>query len=185
MTIDDKIAKLDKECPLKPFTRSSMIFSSVRRMKAEKEMNIPIAHRSGFACSVKTGKAANKMAKREWESFYSGLCGQLNREYPDLYFSLFPKPHRTPDEQRLIDYMEKSEGRPLTEQEKNLSIDQAYSFGELQDHSQRTPDQQSVVDVVARSRGTEWAEEHANSIIAEAEAYGCIDQSQPERKKIG
>lgn len=133
MTIDEKIAKLDKECPLKPFTRASMIFSSVRRMKAEEEMNIPIERRTGFAVSVKTGEAANEMAKREWESFYGGLCGQLNREYPDLYFSLFPKPERTPDEQQLIDDMEKLEGHALTEQEKNLSIAQAYSIGELQD----------------------------------------------------
>ena len=93
MNIDDKIAKLDKECPLKPFTRSSMIFSAVRRMRAEKEMNIPIARRSGFACSVKTGKAANKMAKREWEQFYSVMVEDLKREYPDLYAGLFPEGH--------------------------------------------------------------------------------------------
>src|SRR5258708_7342250 len=102
MTIDDKIAKLDKECPLKPFTRSSMIFSAVRRMKAEKEMNIPIARRSGFACSVKTGKAANKMTKREWEEFYSVMVEDLKRDYPDSYLGLFPaKPTRTRIRKRI------------------------------------------------------------------------------------
>ena len=86
----DKIAKLDKECPLIPYTGSSRLFSAVRRMKAEKERKIPVENRSGFAISVKTGKAANTMTETEWEEFYAALSRQLKRDYPDLYEDLFP-----------------------------------------------------------------------------------------------
>ncbi len=41
------------------------------------------------------------------------------------------KPTRAPGEQRLIDDLARLEGRPLTEQEANLAIDQAQSLGDL------------------------------------------------------
>ena len=59
-------------------------------MKAEKEMHIPIHLRSGFAVSAKTGKAADKMTKQEWEAFYADMCEQLKRDYPELYANVFP-----------------------------------------------------------------------------------------------
>jgi hypothetical protein len=37
----------------------------------------------------------------------------------------------SPEEQEIIDYLEKSRGRPLTEQEINLSLAQARAIGEL------------------------------------------------------
>jgi hypothetical protein len=52
-------------------------------------MGIPIYLRTGFAISVKTGKAANEMTEDEWEEFYNALSERLNRDYPDLYKSLF------------------------------------------------------------------------------------------------
>lgn len=93
MTIDEQIAELDKEFPLRPFTGRSMLFSMVRRMQAEKERNIPTNRRTGFAVSVKTGKAANKMTRREWESFYRTLSKRLKTDYPDSYLDLFPEGH--------------------------------------------------------------------------------------------
>ena len=63
-------------------------------MKAEKERNIPIERRTGFAVSVKTGKAANEMTKREWEQFYSAMVDDLKRDYPDSYADLFPESSR-------------------------------------------------------------------------------------------
>ncbi len=41
------------------------------------------------------------------------------------------KPERTSEEQRLVDDLARLGGRPLTEQEANLAIDQARAFGEL------------------------------------------------------
>jgi hypothetical protein len=85
----DGLATLDKEYPLIMHTRAGRLYSTVRRMKAEKELNVPIERRTGFAISVKTGKAANKMSEREWETFYSDLSDELKRDYPDLYARLF------------------------------------------------------------------------------------------------
>ena len=87
--VDDQLERLDKEYPLVLHTEAGRSFSAVRRMKAEKEMNIPINRRTGFAISVKTGKAANEMTDEEWEGFYNSLIDQLKSDYPDLHKRLF------------------------------------------------------------------------------------------------
>jgi hypothetical protein len=89
-SLEERLAKIDKEFPLVPHTGAGRLSSSVRRMKAEKEMHIPINLRSGFAISAKTGKAADKMTEQEWEAFYKDMCEQLRRDYPELYLNVFP-----------------------------------------------------------------------------------------------
>ena len=89
--VKKQLAKLNKEYPLVPHTNAGRLFSTVRRMKAEKETGIPINYRSGFAISVKTGKSANKMTEQEWENFYKDLSEALKRDYPELYIRLFSK----------------------------------------------------------------------------------------------
>ena len=84
-----QLEKLAKENPLVLHTDASRTFSMVRRMKAEKEMGIPISLRSGFAISTKSGKAANAMSENEWEEFYTALSKNLRRDYPHLYEPLF------------------------------------------------------------------------------------------------
>jgi hypothetical protein len=88
-TLDDRLERLDEKYPLVLHTDAGRSFSTVRRMKAEKKMGIPIYLQTGFAISVKTGKAANAMTEDEWEEFYNALSERLNRDYPDLYKSLF------------------------------------------------------------------------------------------------
>ncbi len=88
-TLVEKLIKLNRECPLIPHTNAGRLFSMVRRMKAEKETDIPLNFRSGFAVSVFTGKHANEMEEQEWEDFYGALSGQLKRDYPDLYKEIF------------------------------------------------------------------------------------------------
>ena len=88
-TLEDQLEKLTKEYPLVLHTDAGRSFSTVRRMKAEKKMGIPIFLRTGFAISTKTGKAANTMTEDEWEEFYNALSEQLKRDYPDLYERLF------------------------------------------------------------------------------------------------
>lgn len=83
------LTKLNEEYPLVPHTHRGRLFSTVQRMKAEKERNIPIYLRSSFAISVMTGKHANEMTEQEWESFYGGLCEQLKNDFPDMYSRLF------------------------------------------------------------------------------------------------
>jgi len=89
MNLQEKLIKLNKEYPLIPHTNAGRLFSTVRRMKAEKEMGIPISFRSGFAISVKTGKSANEMTEQEWENFYKDLSEQLKKDYPELYQEIF------------------------------------------------------------------------------------------------
>ena len=97
-TLEDGLARLDEEYPLVLHTDAGRSFSTVRRMKAEKRMGIPIYLRTGFAISVKTGKAANAMNEDEWEEFYNAISERLNRDYPDLYKSLFsPNESGKPD----------------------------------------------------------------------------------------
>lgn len=85
----DNLSKINKECPLIPHTNSGRMFSMVRRMKAEKEMEIPQKLRSGFAISVKTGKHTNEMTAEEWEEFYASMVSRLKEEYPELYEQIF------------------------------------------------------------------------------------------------
>jgi hypothetical protein len=94
MTLKDQLEKLAKEYPLVLHTDAGRTFSTVRRMKAEKKMGIPIFLRTGFAISTKTGKAANTMTEDEWEEFYNALSERLRGDYPELYESLF-SPNKT------------------------------------------------------------------------------------------
>jgi hypothetical protein len=88
-TLEDQLEKLSKEYPLVLHTDAGRSFSTVRRMTAEKKMGIPINLRTGFAISVKTGKAANAMTEDEWEEFYYALSERLKGDYPDLYERIF------------------------------------------------------------------------------------------------
>jgi hypothetical protein len=88
-TLEDQLEGLNKEYPLVLHTDVGRSFSAVRRMKAEKEIGIPINLRTGFAISVKTGKATNEMTDDEWEEFYNSLSERLKGDHPDLYTRLF------------------------------------------------------------------------------------------------
>jgi hypothetical protein len=90
-TLKDQLEKLAQEHPLVLHTDAGRLFSTVRRMKAERKMGIPIFLRTGFAISVETGKAANTMTEDEWERFYYDLSERLNGDYPELYESLFSR----------------------------------------------------------------------------------------------
>jgi hypothetical protein len=89
MTLKHQLKNLAKENPLIPYTDASRTFSMVRRMKAEREMGVPIALRSGYAISTESGKAANEMTEAEWEEFYNALSERLKSDYPDLYERIF------------------------------------------------------------------------------------------------
>ena len=73
MTLKHQLEKLAKEHPLVLHTDAGRLFSTVRRMKAERKMGIPIFLRTGFAISTKNGMAANAMTEDEWEEFYNAL----------------------------------------------------------------------------------------------------------------
>lgn len=87
----EEIEKILKEkYPLTRHTAIGMLYTTVRRMSAEKEFNIPISWRIGFAKSVRTGKSGNEMNESEWYNFYNQLCENLKRDNPTVYEMLFP-----------------------------------------------------------------------------------------------
>jgi len=88
-TLEERIEKILNEYSLIPHTRSSRLFSTVRRMKAEKELGVPLGHRAGFVISTETKKRANEMNEEEWEKFYESLSNELRTDYPDIYARLF------------------------------------------------------------------------------------------------
>ena len=90
-TLKDQLEILDSEYPLELYTDASRTYSTVRRMKTEKKIGLPINLRSGCAISVETGKAANTMTEDEWEKFYYDLSERLNGDYPGLYKILFSR----------------------------------------------------------------------------------------------
>jgi len=88
------LTELEEKCPIINQPINERDFSIVRRMKAEKELNIPIKRRFGRVISAKTRKPANKMSETEWEDFYQELCVQLKEEHADMYARLFSDNHK-------------------------------------------------------------------------------------------
>lgn len=89
ISLEERIRKIMKEYILIPHTRSSRFFSTIRRMKAEKELNVPINQRANFIVSTKTGQRTNEMTETEWEKFYETLSKEFKADYPDTYNRLF------------------------------------------------------------------------------------------------
>ncbi|WP_066219503.1 hypothetical protein [Formosa haliotis] len=84
------VKQLKEAVPPARGTGVGMLATAIRRKNIEKDLNIPIPWRSGVAISVATGKAGNEMIEEEWNTFYSDLCENLKRDYPELYESMFP-----------------------------------------------------------------------------------------------
>lgn len=91
LSLKEKLKNINKKYPLVPHTNAGRLFSTVPRMKAEKEMDIPINFLSGFAISTKTGKRDSEMNEKEWEHFYSSLSKKLKKSYPNLYQRIFSR----------------------------------------------------------------------------------------------
>jgi len=86
--IKKALKKLEEEFPINK-NGVGALYTTVSRMKAEKELGLPLIWRKGSAISVKTGKHGNKMNELEWNKFYYDLCENLKRDYPSLYDNIF------------------------------------------------------------------------------------------------
>lgn len=75
---------LNTEYPLTRHTSIGRQITTVRRMKAEKELDLPLAWRSGSAISPKIQKRANEMNQSEWNVFYEELCNELNKKLESM-----------------------------------------------------------------------------------------------------
>jgi hypothetical protein len=84
------IKQLESDYPLVPHDGPSGLYSAVRRMKAERDLGIPIHRRSGSAVSLARGQNVSEMLASDWEAFYAELSEELRRRYPELHARLFP-----------------------------------------------------------------------------------------------
>lgn len=82
--LSELLQMVSQELPLIPFTHASRLSSTVRRMKREKELNIPVEHRTGFVISVEHGCRAHDLAEAEWDKLYAAMCKELLDNYPSL-----------------------------------------------------------------------------------------------------
>jgi len=89
LSLEEILKILDEKYPFVPHTNAGRLYSTVRRMKAEEEFDIPINMRSGHAVAVSSCKSANEMSEEEWHDFYSALCQELKNRYPELYTQIF------------------------------------------------------------------------------------------------
>lgn len=107
LSLHEKLDKIQKECPLALHTGAGRLYTMVRRMRIEEELDIPIHLRTGAVVSSETGKEANVRNESEWIKFYGDLCEELNRYYPNLYNRLFwpfsGKPPEVTEENRKED----------------------------------------------------------------------------------
>ena len=88
--LENKIRWIDEHCPMILHTGASQLFTAVRRMQAEKQLDIPMHCRTGGAISVEDGKRADELDASAWEALFARLCADLQRRYPDLHGRLFP-----------------------------------------------------------------------------------------------
>ncbi|WP_299399184.1 hypothetical protein [uncultured Gelidibacter sp.] len=84
------LQKLKEEFPITPYTSVGRLSTTLWRMKAEQQLNLPISWRVGSAISVTSGKRASEMQQDEWNAFFEDLCDTLKQNYPSKYESLFP-----------------------------------------------------------------------------------------------
>lgn len=85
----DELRLLDEKFPIVPHTNAGRLSSTVRRMKAEKELGLPVHLRTGFSISVADSKPANELDEDAWERFFQQLCGELKGQYPEMYSTIF------------------------------------------------------------------------------------------------
>lgn len=90
LSLDERLALLERDYPVTPHTGIGRLTTTIRRMRAEKEMGIPIHLRFGSMISAKNGKGGNAMTEAEWNVFYEQLCENLKRDYPEMFFREFP-----------------------------------------------------------------------------------------------
>lgn len=93
-----KLRYVEEKFPVVTYIPRAALFTSVQRMKAERELGIPVEYRSGVAISVKFGKAANELAEQQWEEFFQTLSNSLRQKYPEMYERLFGANNHPADE---------------------------------------------------------------------------------------
>lgn len=92
MTVEEKIAYVEEAFPLSLKTDFDRLFTTVQRMKAEKDFEIPMDRRNGFTFSVRTGENLSGITEEAWNMLFTMLSNQLKRQRPDTWKRLFGGP---------------------------------------------------------------------------------------------
>lgn len=69
---------------ISPHTRIGGMLTTIRRMDAEKKLDIPTEWRSGVTISVESGKRTSEMAEQEREAFRQELIDAIRENYPSI-----------------------------------------------------------------------------------------------------
>lgn len=94
------IQMLRRDYPFARHTNAGRMFSTERRMKAERELGLPVARRSGFAISVASSRDTSELEKVVWDGFHKANCHDLAKSYPEMWAMLSssaPAPSPGPD----------------------------------------------------------------------------------------
>ena len=89
MSLKEKLESIERECPFVPHTNAGRLYSTVRRMKMQEELDIPYEYRFSHAIFLKTRQRTHELDKKNWDEFYCGLSAELKRDYPELYERIF------------------------------------------------------------------------------------------------
>ena len=89
ISLQEKLTIVNKECPFVGFNGASCLITTLRRMKMQEELDIPVENRTGHAISVENGKCTNEMTLDEWQKFYGDLKGELKKWYPEVHEKMF------------------------------------------------------------------------------------------------
>lgn len=69
---------------ISPYTRIGGMVTTIRRMDAEKKLNLPFEWRSGVTISVESGKRINEITEQERDIFRQQLIDDIRENYPSM-----------------------------------------------------------------------------------------------------
>lgn len=81
-TRHDLVRYMNKNWGISPFTRTGGMVTTIRRMDAEKKLDIPSECRSGVTISVRNGKRTSEMTDQEREIFRQQLIDAVRKSSP-------------------------------------------------------------------------------------------------------
>lgn len=81
-TRHDLVRYMNKNWGISPFTRTGGMVTTIRRMDAEKKLDIPSERRSGVTISVRNGKRTSEMTDQKREIFRQQLIDAVRNSSP-------------------------------------------------------------------------------------------------------
>jgi len=89
MTMDEKIRYIELTYPVRVRTELAGLVTAVRRMKAERDFEVPVNRRTVVEFSGERVKQEKATSKEEWDGFFANLSAELLLNYPEHWERLF------------------------------------------------------------------------------------------------